>query len=273
MFDTGYEQYLPIERVLTHPKFRGWTADLALVFTFASMVSDKPGRVVPLVSDNVKAAVDANVTVISWGRSKDEETVEQIYTPPAVESDESTEQSEETTSHESLEVPVVAKSRTRIYHERPRADAKDQYDLSEGDTVKTFSLKMDAYDFDVHRHETTTGLQGIPEISYEANNNSDFNSEEDRKIWKKTKEDSGAPAMRHGHLVAVTVGGAEFDGDNVAVAMKISCFCSWIAENLPDGGPNMQCCTNCCDLHTQQSLELSEEKTHRYVYRKRKKIL
>lgn len=39
--------------------------------------------------------------------------------------------------------------------------------------------------------------------------------------------------MRHAHLVAVTLGGAEGGGDHVAVAIKVSCFCPWIAEHLP----------------------------------------
>lgn len=71
MFETGYEQYLPIERVLTHPKFNGWTADLALVVTFASMTSDKPGHVIRLLN-TPSTAVDTNVTVLSWGRCKDD---------------------------------------------------------------------------------------------------------------------------------------------------------------------------------------------------------
>lgn len=39
--------------------------------------------------------------------------------------------------------------------------------------------------------------------------------------------------MRLGRLVAVTVGGIDFDGERVAIGLKIVCFCSWIAENLP----------------------------------------
>lgn len=71
MFDTGYEQYLPIERVVTHPRYRGWTADLALVLTFAGMASDKPGRIIQLL-EIPSSAVDTNVTVLSWGRCKDD---------------------------------------------------------------------------------------------------------------------------------------------------------------------------------------------------------
>ncbi|XP_046967587.1 uncharacterized protein LOC124535419 [Vanessa cardui] len=70
MFETGYEQYLPIERIITHPQYKGWTADLALVFTFAGMMSDKPGRVVRLASE--KTNTDSEVTVFSWGQCKDE---------------------------------------------------------------------------------------------------------------------------------------------------------------------------------------------------------
>uniref|UniRef100_A0A2H1VB27 SFRICE_028312 n=1 Tax=Spodoptera frugiperda TaxID=7108 RepID=A0A2H1VB27_SPOFR len=46
-------------------------------------------------------------------------------------------------------------------------------------------------------------------------------------------DDSGAPAIRQGHLVAVTLGGVECEGDHVAIGIKMNCFCSWIAENLP----------------------------------------
>lgn len=79
MFDTGYEQYLPIERVVTHPSFKGWTADLALVLTFAGMTSEKPGHIIQLLNTPF-TAVDFNVTVISWGRCKDdlEDEIEMI---------------------------------------------------------------------------------------------------------------------------------------------------------------------------------------------------
>lgn len=72
MFETGYEQYLPIERVVTHPRFKGWTADLALVLTFVGMTTDKPGRIIQLL-DTPSTAVDTNVTVLSWGRCKDDQ--------------------------------------------------------------------------------------------------------------------------------------------------------------------------------------------------------
>lgn len=68
MFDTGYENYLPIERIITHPRYKGWTADLALVFTFAGMITDKPGYAIPLVGETVTTPVDSNVTILSWGR-------------------------------------------------------------------------------------------------------------------------------------------------------------------------------------------------------------
>ncbi|XP_050667240.1 uncharacterized protein LOC126966968 [Leptidea sinapis] len=68
MFDTDYEQYLPIERVITHPEFKDHCVDLALVFTFAGMTSDKPGNIVPLADVNVSTTVESEVTVLSWGQ-------------------------------------------------------------------------------------------------------------------------------------------------------------------------------------------------------------
>lgn len=74
MFDAGYEQYLPIERVIIHPDFKGWTADLALVYTFAGMMSDKPGKVVRLANEKSTVS-DSDVTVFSWGRCKEDEVI------------------------------------------------------------------------------------------------------------------------------------------------------------------------------------------------------
>lgn len=70
MFDTSYEQYLPIERIIIHPNYKGWSSDLALVYTFAGMMSDKPGRVVRL--SNERASTDFEVNVFSWGQCQDE---------------------------------------------------------------------------------------------------------------------------------------------------------------------------------------------------------
>lgn len=70
MFDTSYEQYLPIERIITHPNYKGWASDIALVYTFAGMMSDKPGRVVRL--SNERASTDYEVNVFSWGQCQDE---------------------------------------------------------------------------------------------------------------------------------------------------------------------------------------------------------
>ncbi|KAG6441818.1 hypothetical protein O3G_MSEX001965 [Manduca sexta] len=81
-----------------------------------------------------------------------------------------------------------------------------------------------------------------------------------------TAEDSGAPAIRHGQLVAVTVGGAECDGDHVAVGMKMSCYCSWIAANLPPGGPRLQCCKNCCDVSHDDHSHKNSPPRHRNKY-------
>ena len=78
MFDTGYENYLPIERIITHPEYKGWTADLALVFTFAGMTTDKPGNVIPLVEESESTPVDSNVTILSWGNCCENENVSSV---------------------------------------------------------------------------------------------------------------------------------------------------------------------------------------------------
>ena len=62
MFDGGYERYLPIERVIIHPNYRGWTADLALVYTFAGMMSDKSGKVIRLANERTSVP-DSDVIV------------------------------------------------------------------------------------------------------------------------------------------------------------------------------------------------------------------
>ncbi|XP_047505188.1 uncharacterized protein LOC125049781 [Pieris napi] len=299
MFDTGYEQYFPIERVVIHPKYKGWTADLALVFTFASMVSDKPGRTVPLVSDHMKTVVDANVTVLSWGHCKDEDQNKHTATIQQLE-----ETGSSSTSHEAVDQPTTkSKRKKRMKHKTKGKRKHNSYEL-----IRDSPSIMSKLDIRKHRsaYLQTTGNvmsyyknnwrrkmgaqqnkltievfgfvnvasckkiieKGKPTV-YRIQNVNEIicYSNEDRYV---SAEDSGAPAMRHGHIVGVTVGGAEFDGDHVAVAMKISCFCSWIAENLPDGGPSMQCCTNCCDIQ-KQSMEYSGEAFHQ-TRKKKKKI-
>lgn len=70
MFEAGYEQYLPIERVIIHPNYSVWTADLALIHTFAGMMSDKPGRIVPLANEKTNTPVLSDVIVFSWNPYK-----------------------------------------------------------------------------------------------------------------------------------------------------------------------------------------------------------
>ncbi|XP_046967015.1 uncharacterized protein LOC124535037 [Vanessa cardui] len=92
-------------------------------------------------------------------------------------------------------------------------------------------------------------------------------SSEDHYI---TQEDSGAPAMRQGRLVAVTVGGIDIDGERVAVGMKIICFCSWIAENLPKSVNRIKCCKNCCEIKDnvhQVSTTPNHNNNHRKKHR------
>lgn len=80
MIETGYEIYLPIERIETHPNFKGWTADLAIVFTFAGMVTDRPGTIVPLAGERSSTPVDSNVTVFSWGRCNEGNAAPEVIT-------------------------------------------------------------------------------------------------------------------------------------------------------------------------------------------------
>ncbi|XP_045515518.1 uncharacterized protein LOC123708714 isoform X2 [Pieris brassicae] len=299
MFDTGYEQYFPIERVVIHPKYSGWTADLALVFTFASMVSDKPGRIVPLISDHMKTVVDANVTVLSWGQCKHEDQNKHQATIQKFE-----EAGSSSTSHEAIEQPTTKCKKKKKIKDKTKGKRKhNSYEL-----IRETQSVMSKLDIRKHRsaYLQTTGNvmsyyknnwrrkmgtqqnkltievfgfvnvasckkiieKGKPAV-YRIQNTNEIicYTSEDRYV---SAEDSGAPAMRHGHLVGVTVGGALFDGDHVAVAMKISCFCSWIAENLPDGGPSMQCCTNCCDIQAH-SMEYSGEAFHQ-TRKKKKKV-
>lgn len=68
MFESGYEQYLPIERVLVHPDYRAIQADLALVYTFAGMMSDKPGNIIPLADGNAFTSVHTKITVLNWNQ-------------------------------------------------------------------------------------------------------------------------------------------------------------------------------------------------------------
>ncbi|CAG4945680.1 unnamed protein product [Colias eurytheme] len=341
MFDTGYEQYLPIERVIIHPDFKGWSHDLALVFTFASMVSDKPGRIIPLANDGLMTPVDGNVTVISWGRCKDVNEQTRLRKRFKVTS----------RGKHRYDSNKGTKSETVGFYERPRAQKSTIMDL--GDDLRSEYSQWE-------RTHIENSKENIDLLYEQLNNQSDFDSTEDKKKWDKTKvaldkfqskmdirkmrssylqttynvlphyknnwrrkmgkqqnkltvevfgfinvasckkivektkpalyqiqngnevicygsenrfvtaEDSGAPAISHGHLVAVTVGGAESEGDEVAIGMKISCYCSWIAEHLPDGGPLMQCCNNCCDPAVVRYSEQNREERRKRRKKKRR---
>ncbi|XP_045496767.1 uncharacterized protein LOC123695093 isoform X2 [Colias croceus] len=361
MFDTGYEQYLPIERVIIHPDFKGWSHDLALVFTFASMVSDKPGRIIPLANDGLMTPVDGNVTVISWGRCKDVNILKPKTTREYWSNEELLYTTEQTRLRKRFKVTSRGKHRydsnkgtkseTVGFYE-PRAQKSTIMDV--GDDLRSEYSQW-------QRTHIENSEENIDLLYEQLNNQSDFDSAEDKKKWDKTKvaldkfqskmdirkmrssylqttynvlphyknnwrrkmgkqqnkltvevfgfinvasckkivektkpalyqiqngnevicyasenrfvtvEDSGAPAISHGHLVAVTVGGAESEGDEVAIGMKISCYCSWIAEHLPDGGPLMQCCNNCCDPAVVRYSENNREE--RRLRRKKKRRL
>ncbi|XP_050349533.1 uncharacterized protein LOC126772972 [Nymphalis io] len=438
MFETGYEQYLPIERIITHPKYIGWTADLALVFTFAGMMSDKPGRVVRLASE--KTNTDSEVTVFSWGQCKDDkgwgtdrpETVTKTETPyeaslsddeklDDVNNQKETEKKHKVTSineddqymdakssrhlpkysqdhniglrqqkkkrkfsikkrkPRKKEVPITVarafttritlhksvssveenrnRHRKQTYNNVPEFESKEYQISREKQTrnrhrkqtynnvpefeSKEYQISREKQTRNRHRKQTYNNVPEFESKEYQISREkqtkypynaykksavadkrmhrrraysmkyyyrdnwhrkmgdqknkltvdvfSFVNTQTCNKLVEKSmpsiykiknhnqvlcyssedhyidEEDSGAPAMRQGRLVAVTVGGIDLDGARVAIGMRIICFCSWIAENLPKGGNRIQCCKNCCEVKDNEHREMKDNL--RYVYR------
>ncbi|CAH0723850.1 unnamed protein product, partial [Brenthis ino] len=386
MFDTGYEQYLPIERVIIHPKYRGWTADLALVYTFAGMMSDKPGRVIRLASE-ATSTPDSDVTVFSWGRCIDEVSVTARHTEvPNSDEDDSeskgklrTRKTQVTSftgiysnvEDETVSLPahkdkqsaknkmLVGKMTSKTKHRKNKKKPRRQKYREPSSVALTpnkkskrihkirkttkYDISSDQEDAKFHHYQETD------------KNLSNFNSKEDRDGWEQekvylrkvfkepvdkekkrnrvarkntnkitryennwrrtmgnqkntltsevfgfvniqtcsklvektmpslyeiknpnevlcyaneafyiTEEDSGAPALRQGRLVAVTVGGINYGGERVAVGMKMICFCAWIAENLPQTGHKIECCKKCCGTKKE------EEDILRHIHKKKK---
>ncbi|XP_069357243.1 uncharacterized protein [Maniola hyperantus] len=339
MFDTGYEQYLPIERIIIHPQYKGWTANLALIRTFAGMESDKPGQVVPLATE--RTAADSDVLVFSWGKIRNEG-----------DSCENEELREET--HK------ISKRRKKIKRKRLRLKNKKKLDhimpvtRTRGHSTKWVPIRKE-FEKPISSFEENNRYNSYKQQRYE--NLTDFNSEMEQRSWESkleklnqlykksevnrermrqrdrrqtgktmsyykngwrrkmgdqqnkltvenfgfinmhscqkmlrkaapslyktkkrqellcytserryiTEDDAGAPAMRRGRLVAVTVGSANFEGEHVAVGLKMVCFCSWIAENLPQGGSRPQCCKNCCETNS----EGDTKKPYRHTHKKR----
>ncbi|PZC86040.1 hypothetical protein B5X24_HaOG212998 [Helicoverpa armigera] len=419
MYETGYENYLPIERVITHPKYRGWTADLALVFTFAGMTSDKPGNVMPLMGESALTPVDSNVTVLSWGHCKNDMLTElstrgskQFARKRQCDSNEDNESCEPRPSTGGpLRVAYSSENQDQS-NERDKSDSSNQKNSRIQDSTERYPniLRLDAQggepdassvrptrrttrsrrptsqqptfhpsrtDATKNRYTTTSQIrrkrrmrkssQALRHRYKKASRNTSyidpnllnvatnkepiwtvrkprsFSKEEDLEAesttetdqttkeqnkkdendiqkhyqgWRRSAgsvenkltteifgfvnvqtckklvdkampklysintnevvcyaaeehyistEDSGAPAIRQGHLVAVTLGGVECDGDHVAIGIKMSCFCTWIAENLPSGGENLRCCKNCCGEHKEQQRYYRQRQTNHYL--------
>ncbi|KAJ8718935.1 hypothetical protein PYW07_016491 [Mythimna separata] len=424
MFDTGYENYLPIERIITHPRYRGWTANLALVFTFAGMTTDKPGNSIPLIGEGSSTPVDSNVTILSWGRClNDDESVTKWPSEKKKRKCSSSEENNEsceptykqrkasrTGSEEpnrsnseanqrhhtfrgekggakAVEKEVLEVSASRVnsvnatsHHSReavPPLEVQKQAQSAAPETFndsKEYKPRRDLdkpfgpYNQEILREDSSQLLRSAeekkkenltktlrrhrkhrrrpkvkrkllsfkvkkrnstknqdPELRRSGSNVSldgddalklhykDFrrkSKSQDPKENKLTVEsfgfvnvqtckkivdksmprefaintnevvcyaaeehyisddDSGAPAVRQGQLVAVTVGGAQCDGDHVAVGMRMNCFCSWIVDNLPAGDHKMNCCTDCCREKRKATTHNNEDSYYKHRNRK-----
>ncbi|KAJ8724515.1 hypothetical protein PYW08_015989 [Mythimna loreyi] len=378
MFDTGYENYLPIERIITHPRYRGWTANLALVFTFAGMTTDKPGNVIPLIGENSSTPVDSNVTILSWGRClTDDESVTRWPIEKDKRKCDSSEENNDSCERATRKPHKAGRTGSEepnqsnneqesLRHHTFRGDKKDSLtavkmidqdsanattqhsqeevaqnmhkppkisELIESKETKQFKGPKPRRDFEFTfkpggesrylrsadenknnnltkplklRHENLKANENAPIINVKNQTTSPkkyklghrksgsnitldagdplksfykdwrrkahsqnpkenkltiesfgfVNVQTCKKIVDKamprefainsnevvcyaaeehyiSDDDSGAPAVRQGQLVAVTVGGAQCDGDHVAIGMRMNCFCSWIVENLP----------------------------------------
>ncbi|CAH1635600.1 unnamed protein product [Spodoptera littoralis] len=430
MYDTGYENYLPIERVITHPKYKGWTADIALVYTFASMTDDKPGNVIPIIGESALTPVDSNVTILSWGHCKDDVTTNTRQPLHAGENKRIC--SSEDDNHESCEVtsPKPLRQGSSTEHERSSEQdgfpQRSQFDKSQqhGGMAPTTSRmgvsmkpaqRLSQYSNRENYNQRSHERQGItpsnryssresngkkskfspnplipirmddtyPTKQRQFRQNSSMNGNMDyeyallgvqvrarasndeymvptvklssakgdmrlsrnyssmknvikdrrREIMRRrpslskkrhisgrrtvgakenkltieifgfvnvqtckklvdrvlpaiyaintnevvcyaaeehfiSDDDSGAPAIRQGHLVAVTLGGVECEGDHVAIGIKMNCFCSWIAENLPEKDINWKCCKNCCTGSENKPHSSSASPRNKYLYKK-----
>ncbi|XP_032516304.2 uncharacterized protein LOC116769341 isoform X2 [Danaus plexippus] len=354
MFEAGYEQYLPIERVIIHPNYSVWTADLALIHTFAGMMSDKPGRIVPLANEKTNTPVLSDVIVFSWNpyklndaTSSLTEKKENIWDKKKTDHLEnntdyddiskvtslltfdSSNEAEETTRLRTVSTAnTLFDNKKRLKQRRKRIKMKLKQNTMDDEEQITYNPKESSLEArSRYRHEN---------IRYSHSNIKHFNSKTEQLSWEKQKDNfervsikeritqrnrytkkpfgvmpyhkndwrrkigdqqnkltaevfgfvntqtckkiiekaipssneiknfnevlcyssedhfiteanSGAPAMRRGYLVAVTIAGVDFEGERVAIGIKISCFCSWISENIPKSGTSLVCCKNCCE--------------------------
>ncbi|XP_026330354.1 uncharacterized protein LOC113237870 [Hyposmocoma kahamanoa] len=341
MFDTGYEQYLPIERVVTHPSFKGWTADLALVLTFAGMTSDKPGHIIRLLN-TPSTAVDTNVTVMSWGRCKDDlEDEIEVNAPPVKQVPKNNKN--EYGKKKKHAVTMMYQSNEEKYsrHDEPPNSFKERARVDSAEVENNFALGNAGLTSN-NGNGKSFHIDPLPRVNTRINNystkkrrrffpylqNFDARNIDAFKSWRRstgnaqnnltvesfsfvnvqtcsklversmpplyrltnknevicfasedhyiTNEDAGAPVVQAGKLVGVTVGGTVCDGEHVAVAMKIACFCEWMSEHLPKSNSKpLQCCEECCDVRKQNSNN-NIARTEESIYRnpmKRARVL
>ncbi|CAD0200318.1 unnamed protein product [Chrysodeixis includens] len=355
MFDSGYENYLPIERVITHPKYKGWTANLALVYTFAGMTSDKPGSIIPL-NEAGTTPVDSNVTVLSWGHCKDIEP-STLTRAPLANSDPNPDSKCDPQDSNScddkiprrngmyvkMKAPVDLSSEERqgdsefdrvtaipawrsgpqlassdinhrSHYERPDKSipAQKNWNLTLRARVmlvtskanKRLSRYLPSKDNGRNNKRKNTQKHSTQRHRYYKSKRNKKSDEDEGSAMLRAKketgasscvpilersegwalhanpsrrrplnlrpvrdvqsmrerfrdsrlgsikspnsgvflsEDAGAPAINQEQLVAVTMGGVLCEGDHVAVGIKMSCFCTWIAENLPTNQFSLNC--------------------------------
>ncbi|XP_013173843.1 PREDICTED: uncharacterized protein LOC106122438 [Papilio xuthus] len=243
MFESGYEQYLPIERVLIHPDYRAIQADLALVYTFAGMMSDKPGNIIPLADGNAFTSVHTKISVLNWNqfiKNKVKKTTTTTTTESFSDScSDSTEDEEGYYYKKMRHLRMTARillssedesSTTKNEHKHSSLNM-DEYIIFEGDECKSILAKV---------KRTIDEYKTICYI---------------RKRPTKVQGHSGAISIHRNHLVAIAASEVTNSTHHVIIGNKISCYCNWIAENLPGGGNELNCCASCCESASDPKLD------------------
>ncbi|CAB3235469.1 unnamed protein product [Arctia plantaginis] len=328
-FESGNEQYLPIERVITHPNMKGWSCDLALVHTFASLTADKIGAVMPLAGEKTSTSIEPNVTILSWGRIveavEDETTTEdpccvgdkfcyseeQANCLQKKQKEEIKEEQKENTDDHSHVLTndgeashaegaaMDMKASTVLYRGKDykKYDERNRFVLRKGANAAYTTERGSRY---LSSAEILKTIAQVSETQVRAEDDEDDALENKKPMnwtpkatnWRRqlgakagnrltietfgflnaatckkmllkaqpdmtiqgneivcyssddhyvNEGDSGAPVVRLGQLIAITVGGIKSEGNHVAVGMKLSYFCPWINENLPAGDSSLNC--------------------------------